>query len=238
MNLSPRVSVCRSWRQHGEQGSCQHLARKGLQSQVGSRGDKVLSLAGQSLWQPMPRKISVAWNALWCVKLVCLISGLEPASVTPLKWWTPPFWVFSINVLAPLLASVELPPEPIYGWSCSADVAGLTTCAGILSVSPCQTCLLWPHRQICLLATCVYSDLSNFPLQPKCHGWLKTILVDISDSILFYILYVILILPMPFYWSFSPQTYARGSLLWLLCDFVHGLWTSPPSGEVHIKDSN
>ena len=37
MNPSPRVSVSRSRRQHGGQGSCQHLAKKDLQSQVGSR---------------------------------------------------------------------------------------------------------------------------------------------------------------------------------------------------------
>ena len=36
MNSSPRVSVCRSGRQHGGQGNCQRLARQDLQSQVGS----------------------------------------------------------------------------------------------------------------------------------------------------------------------------------------------------------
>ena len=75
----------------------------------------------------------------------------------------PPFWVFSINVLAPLmpsgectqepmggtrllcltplLASVEFPQEPICGWSLSADLSVLVSCVGILGVSPCQTCL-------------------------------------------------------------------------------------------------
>ena len=104
-----------------------------------------------------------AWRgaASWCVELGCLSSGLEPASVVPSKWCAPPFWVFLINVLAPLmqsvevaqkplgdpwlfcltslLASVEFPQEPICGWSRSADTAALTTCA---SVSPCQTRLL------------------------------------------------------------------------------------------------
>ena len=43
------------------------LARKDLQSQVGSRADEVLSPAGQSLWWPMPREISVSWsNTLVC----------------------------------------------------------------------------------------------------------------------------------------------------------------------------
>ena len=47
-NPSPRVSVSRSRRQHGGQGSCQHLAKKDLQSQVGSRADEVLSPAGET----------------------------------------------------------------------------------------------------------------------------------------------------------------------------------------------
>ena len=51
-----------------------------------------------------------------------------------------------------------------------------------------QTRLLWPHGQICLFAEYVYSDSGNFPLKPKCHGWLIAILADISDSTLFYTL--------------------------------------------------
>ena len=39
-------------------------------------------------------------------------------------------------------ASGEFPQELIYGWSRSVDRAALTTCADILSVSPCQMCLL------------------------------------------------------------------------------------------------
>ena len=58
MNLSPRVPVCRTGRQHGGQGSCQHLARKAVWSQVGSRAEEVPSPAGQSLWWPMPRENS------------------------------------------------------------------------------------------------------------------------------------------------------------------------------------
>ena len=67
MNPSPRVSVCTSRRQHGEQGSCQRLARKDLWNQVSSRADEVLSLAGQSLWKLMPRETSMVWNST----LVC-----------------------------------------------------------------------------------------------------------------------------------------------------------------------
>ena len=108
----------------------------------------------------------LAWRgaALWVVALGCLSCGLEPASVTPGEWWTPPFWVFLINVLAPPMPSVEFPQESSCGGSCSADTAPLTTCADIIGVSPCCTFLLWPLGQTCLLATGVYSDLGNFPL--------------------------------------------------------------------------
>ena len=44
-----------------------------------------------------------------------------------------------INVLVPMMPSVGFPQEPIYGWSRSADMAVLTTCA---DMSPCQMCLL------------------------------------------------------------------------------------------------
>ena len=63
-SLSPRVSVCRSRRQHGGQGSCQRPAREGLWSQVGSRADKVLSPAGQGLWWVVMREITVAWSSV------------------------------------------------------------------------------------------------------------------------------------------------------------------------------
>ena len=64
----------------------------------------------------------------------------------------------------------EFPQEPIYGWLHSANMAILITCADILSVSPYQMCLC---------------DLGSFPLDPKCHGWLTAILVEVSDSTLF-----------------------------------------------------
>ena len=67
MSPSPRVSVCRSGSQHHGQGSCQHLARKDLWRQVGSREDEILSPSGQSLQRPIPRKISMAWSST----LVC-----------------------------------------------------------------------------------------------------------------------------------------------------------------------
>ena len=120
MNPSPRDSVCRSGRQHGGQGSCQCLARKDLQSQVGSRAE-VPSPAGQRLQQA---RASSGWcqgrsvwhgAALWCVELSCLSSGLEPVSVRSWKLCIPPFWVFSINVLAPLMPCVQFAQEPIYG---------------------------------------------------------------------------------------------------------------------------
>ena len=64
---SPRVSVCRSGRQHSGQGSCQRLARKDLQNRVGRREDKLLSSARRSLWWLMPRETSVVWSST----LVC-----------------------------------------------------------------------------------------------------------------------------------------------------------------------
>ena len=41
-------------------------------------------------------------------------------------------WLFC---LTHLLASMEFPQDPIYGWSCSADKAILITCADILAMS-------------------------------------------------------------------------------------------------------
>ena len=81
--------------------------------------------------------------------LGCLSGGLEPVSVIPGKWWTPPFWALLINALTTLLAGGAFPREPLCGWSRSADVAALTTWA---DRSPCQ--------RVC-------SDLGNFPLEPK-----------------------------------------------------------------------
>ena len=106
--------------------------------------------------------------ALWCVELGCLHSGLEPASLIPWKWCTPPFWVFLISVLAPLMASVGFLQEPECGWSCSADMAVLITCADILSVSYHQMCLLW------LRWFCSWTKVSWLYL--GCHEWLRFVL--------------------------------------------------------------
>ena len=97
------------------------------------------------------------------------------------------------------------PGAYVYGWFRSADTTALTTCSDVLSVSPKQMCLLWPCGQMCLPARCVYSDLGNFPLGWKCPSWLAGILVDVSDSTLFYTLYATLVGPMPLYWSYSPH---------------------------------
>ena len=164
MNLSLRVSVCGSRRQYGGQGSCQCPVRKGLQSQVGSRADKVLSPAGQGLWRVVTREITVAWSSSlgcgallsqwWsgaCLsytwKVVCsthlglfskclgtLMPGVESAQGPVGATWQ--------FCLAPLLASGEFPQEPLCGWSCYADMAVLIICVDILSISLCHTCLL------------------------------------------------------------------------------------------------
>ena len=127
MNLSPRVSVCRSVRQHSGEGSCRRLAKKDLWNQVGSRADEVLSPAGQSLWRPMPREISVAWSSTlecgaWLSQQwsgACLSYTLKVVDSMLLG--------LLISVLAPLMASGDSPQGAIYGWSHSAAMAVLIT---------------------------------------------------------------------------------------------------------------
>ena len=41
------------------------------------------------------------------------------------------------------MASGEFSQEPVYGWSCSANMAVLLRCADILGVPPWQICLAW-----------------------------------------------------------------------------------------------
>ena len=53
-----------------------------------------------------------------------------------------------------------------------------------------------------------WCDLRSFLLEPKCHGWLTAILVDMSDTNLFYIFYPVLTWPVPFYWFFSPHSFS------------------------------
>ena len=137
---SPRVSVCRSGRQHSGQGSCQRLARKDLWSQVGSEVEEVLSQAGKSLWELMPKEISVAWSCtLVCAQLsqqwsgACLSYTFTVVDSTLLDLFN--------KCLGPPASKWGICQEPIYGWSCSADESVLTTCADISGVSPCQLCL-------------------------------------------------------------------------------------------------
>ena len=88
---------------------------------MGSRAGEVLSSTGQSLWQLMPREISME-QQLWCVELSCLSSGLEPVSDT-LKVVYSTLFGLLLNVLAPLMAIREIPQEPICGWPHSEDMA-------------------------------------------------------------------------------------------------------------------
>ena len=139
MNSSPRVSVCRSGRQHSGQESRQHLARKDLRSQVGSRAGKVLSPAGQSPRWPMPRKMSVVWSST----LGCGARGSQQWSGACLSYTLRVFWVFSISILAPLMVSVEFSHHRAYLWVVPLCRHGYSDmCADILGVSPCQMCLL------------------------------------------------------------------------------------------------
>ena len=133
-------------------------------TRVGSRADKVLSPAGQSFGQPMPRKISMLWSSTlvcgarlsqqwsgaclsYTLRLVdshllgLLISVLAP-QIPIGEFAQEPMggaWLFS---LALQLASVEFAQDPIYGWSRFADTAVLIICADILVVSPLQMYLL------------------------------------------------------------------------------------------------
>ena len=110
---------------------------------MGSRADKVLSPAWQSLRQLMPREISVVRSStLVCGAQLsqqwfgaCLSYTLRVVDSTLLG--------LLISVWAPLMASREFPWEPLCGWSCFTDTAVLVTCADILGVSPCQMCLAW-----------------------------------------------------------------------------------------------
>ena len=70
---------------------------------------------------------------------------------------------------------------------------------------------------MCLCARHVYFDLGNFTLEPV-WGSLTSILFGISDSTLFYILYDILIRPMPFF--FGPALHS----LQTVCSPIHMAW--------------
>ena len=106
--------------------------------QAGSRADKVLDPAGQSLWWLIPREVSMAWSSTLVCGARLSQQWSEPASVIPLRLMYSTLLGLLINVLTPLLASMELPQKPVCGWSCSADMAVLITCADILGVSSCQ----------------------------------------------------------------------------------------------------
>ena len=82
----------------------------------------------------MPREISVAWGST----LVCGARLSQQWSGACLSYT---LRVVCSTPLAPLMASVDFPQEPVYGQSRSADMAVLVMCADVLSVSPCQTCL-------------------------------------------------------------------------------------------------
>ena len=141
MNSSPRDSVRRSRRQHSGQGSCQRLARKDLWSQVGSRAAEVLSPAGQSLWQLMPREISVEWSSALvcgarCREPVCFKSGKCDSALygkpTEVRWWAGArpsnrvfLWESGLeNAYRLLWLALAKTPSP---WSETADVYCLSS---------------------------------------------------------------------------------------------------------------
>ena len=137
----------------------------------------------QGRWSPQPSSAEpLAANAkgdrsVWHGSAPCCVELLPQLYCK--KWYTPPFWVISINVLAflmpslefaqepmggtwllcltPLLASVEFAQEP--GWSHSADTADLT-CGQVSWV-----CLL--ARHVCLT---MWADM---PPCQMCSLWLR-----------------------------------------------------------------
>ena len=153
MNASHRISACRSGRPHSGQESCQFLARKDLQSQVGS---------GEKSSVPQGKAFTVNAKEDQCG--MEQHSGVWSSAVSAVVWSLPHLHVGSCvlhppgsldKCLSTLMPSEEFPQEPIYGWSHSADMDIMITCADILGVSPCHMCLC---------------DLGSFPLEPTCHG--------------------------------------------------------------------
>ena len=113
---SPRVSVCRSGRQHSGQGSCQRLAKK----DIGARW-----AAGQTKSAVQQGRASGGWcrgRSAWCgaahwgVELGSLSSGLEPASGTYTleAVYSTLLGIFNKCLFTPK-PSVEFPQEPMYG---------------------------------------------------------------------------------------------------------------------------
>ena len=134
MNLSPRVSFCRSWRQHDGQGSLQCLARKALWSQVGSGADEVLTPAGSAS----------LGNAKGDQRGMQQHSGVWSTAVSAVARSLPQLYLESgvpSGSLGKCLGTPDakwgFPQGPFYGWSCSAHMAVLITCADILGVFPC-----------------------------------------------------------------------------------------------------
>ena len=187
------------WRQHSGQGSCQHLARKDLWIQVGSRADEVLSPVGQSLQWPVPREISVVWSG----PLVCGAQLSQQWSGACLSYTLRVVYSTLLGLLDKCLGT----PDTNWGICPGAYLWMALLCRHGCSDHMCRYL-----RHVCLLDRCIFSDLGNFPLEPKCDGWLTVISVDMSDAtFFFYILYAILIGPVPFYWSCSPQKPLRSS---------------------------
>ena len=170
MNLSLRVSVCGSRRQHSGQGSFQCLAKKDPQSQVGNKADEVLSPAGQSTQQPMAREISMTWSST-------LVYGAQL-----FQQWSGACLSYTLKVLYSTLLGLFGKCLGIldakWGISPGAYLWVVPLCSHGCSDHMCRylRCVSLPD---------VSALLGSFPLEPKCHGWLTAILVNISDSTLF-----------------------------------------------------
>ena len=161
----------------------------------------------------MPRLISVAWSSC----LVCGSRLSQQSSGACLSCALKVVYSTLLSLFDKCLGTLDAKWGiclGTYGWYMAVL---LDTPAGKYGISPgsylwvvllCRqgsSDYLCKYLSYVFLARCVYSDLGSFPLEPKCRGWLTAILVDMSGSTVFNILYAILIGPMPFYWSCSPQ---------------------------------
>ena len=202
VNPSPRVSVCRSGRQHGGQGSHQRLIRKDLQIQADSRAEPPAADAKgdqRGVGQPAGVWSSAVSAVVWSLPQLHLGSGVLHPSGSPDRCLGSPAGKWG------LCSGAHLWVGPLCRRGCSDTWADMSPC-----------------RRVC-------SDLGSLPLEPKCHGRLAAVLVGTSDSILFYILYAVLIGPTPLYWSCFPQ--------WSLClSLSRAVWSSHLS-QVAWSDS-
>ena len=152
-------------------------------------------MAGQSLQLPMPGEPRMAWSSTPVCGLGCLRSGLEPACYIPLTVVDSTLLgLFDKRVGSPdgecgVSPGASLWVVPLHGPGCSDLVCRHCRGVSLPDVSGVT-------RVVSLLNQSVTADAA--------------LLVDMSDSTLFYMLCAVLTRPTAFYWSCSPQGRALG----------------------------